>query len=202
MPSYWNREIESETVFGVPIAMGDGERYLRTGDLGFLHEENLFVIGREKDLIIFAGQNYYSSDIESVVEDNIEGFRSGCVAAFAAEGQEGDRLVIVAEVDRRRAKSALDEVAGSLRTLVVDEVGIEVSDILLYGLDRSQRLQAEKFSGVNVDGNIVRMIFRLSSVIELKKQAMRRRNHGSRIFLSRPLRSYRFRKRRKLLLRQ
>ncbi len=98
---YWNRpELTAET-FGARLAGDDGRGYLRTGDLGFLYEGELFVCGRSKDLIIVRGVNCYPSDIEAIVERSAGQIRNGCVAAFAVEREDRDgqeSLVVVAEV--------------------------------------------------------------------------------------------------------
>ncbi|BBZ50966.1 thioester reductase domain-containing protein [Mycobacterium heidelbergense] len=99
---YWHRpELTAET-FGARIP-GDDRTYLRTGDLGFLYEGELFVCGRSKDLIIVRGVNCYPSDVEAVVERSAAQVRGGCVAAFSVEREEQEALVVVAEVRDERA---------------------------------------------------------------------------------------------------
>jgi len=93
---YYGREELSREACQVPLS---GRIHLRTGDLGFLHEGELYVCGRIKDLIIIRGVNYYPQDIESIVESASAKIRPGCVAAFNA-GDGDDGLVIVAGVHR------------------------------------------------------------------------------------------------------
>ena len=78
--------------------------YLRTGDLGFIEDESLFITGRLKDLIVIRGRNHYPQDIELTVEQCHTALRPGCVAAFGVESDEDARLVIVAELDRRKSQ--------------------------------------------------------------------------------------------------
>lgn len=93
---YWRRPEKSAETFEARI-VGDAEHtYLRTGDLGFLYEGELFCCGRTKDLIIVRGVNTYPSDIEAVVEQ-ADGVRKGCVAAFSVERDDEEVLVVVAE---------------------------------------------------------------------------------------------------------
>ena len=95
---YWHRpELTAET-FGARITGDEDHTFLRTGDLGFLHEGELFVCGRSKDLIIVRGVNCYPSDIEAIVERSAGQVRNGCVAAFSVEHDEQEALVVVAEV--------------------------------------------------------------------------------------------------------
>ena len=79
---------------------GDGP-FLRTGDLGFLHDGELFVTGRLKDLIIIRGRNYYPQDIEHTVEKSHPALRAGGCAAFSVQLEAEMRLVVMAEVDPR-----------------------------------------------------------------------------------------------------
>jgi thioester reductase-like protein len=113
---YWNQPELSAQVFENTIA-GDfagSDTYLRTGDLGFLSEGELFVCGRLKDLIILRGQNYYPEDLETAVEKSSEAIQVGSVAAF--RGRDGDeRLVVIAAVRNPADLPRPDEVSRSLR---------------------------------------------------------------------------------------
>ena len=111
---YWQRQHEA---FAGSIEPGDGRTYLRTGDLGFLREGELFVTGRIKDLLIVRGRNIYPQDVERTVEDADPSIRPGCVACFAVDAGGEERLVVVAEVDRRRLVDAKSS-AGVGETLV------------------------------------------------------------------------------------
>jgi thioester reductase-like protein len=96
---YWNRETLTKETFANAI-IGEPQRtntYLRTGDLGFLYEDELFVCGRIKDLIIVNGINYHPQDIEFTVESSSPKIRRGGVAAFHGD-QDRETLVIIAEV--------------------------------------------------------------------------------------------------------
>ncbi|OBA80737.1 fatty acyl-AMP ligase [Mycobacterium sp. 1164966.3] len=95
---YWHRPDATAELFGAHIAGDEGHTYLRTGDLGFMYEGELFVCGRTKDLIIVRGVNCYPADIEAVVERAAPEIRHGCVAAFSVENEEQEALVVVAEV--------------------------------------------------------------------------------------------------------
>ena len=79
---------------------GEGP-FLRTGDLGFLKDGELFVTGRLKDLIIIAGRNLYPHDIELTVEQSHPAIRPGCCAAFSVNVADEERLVVAAEIERR-----------------------------------------------------------------------------------------------------
>ncbi|WP_244283129.1 fatty acyl-AMP ligase [Streptomyces flavidovirens] len=97
---YWQRPQESAETFGAMTVADDGP-YLRTGDLGFVQDGELFVAGRLKDLVVINGRNLDPVDIERVCEASVPGIRRNCGAAFAVEDAAGDteRLVVVYEAD-------------------------------------------------------------------------------------------------------
>jgi acyl-CoA synthetase (AMP-forming)/AMP-acid ligase II len=99
---YWNRAEETERTFHAFLAdTGEGP-FLRTGDLGFIKDGELYIAGRLKDLIIVDGRNHYPQDIEETVERSHPSIRPGCCASFSIDADCGESLVIVAEVDRWR----------------------------------------------------------------------------------------------------
>lgn len=91
---YWANRAATER----SLATRDGERWLRTGDLGFLHDGELYVNGRLKDLIIVRGRNLYPQDIEAVVEAEVPQARKGRVAAFAVETPDGEGIGLAVEI--------------------------------------------------------------------------------------------------------
>ena len=119
---YWNRPEETARTFRAYLAETGEGPFLRTGDLGFLKDGELFVTGRLKDLIIVAGQNHYPQDIELTVERSHPALRPGCCAAFSVDAGAEERLVIVAEVERR----SLDDGAGwsEMGALVVARIPV------------------------------------------------------------------------------
>ncbi|HZO71121.1 MAG TPA: fatty acyl-AMP ligase [Ktedonobacteraceae bacterium] len=109
---YWRRPEETARTFQAKLADGRGP-FLRTGDLGFLKDHELFITGRIKDLIIIDGRNHYPQDIEFTVEKSHPAIRSGCTAAFAVEIDSKEQLIVVAEIDRTylRAMNQADAIA-------------------------------------------------------------------------------------------
>ncbi|BBX62207.1 hypothetical protein MSAS_13810 [Mycobacterium saskatchewanense] len=95
---YWHRPEATAEAFAARIAGDEQHTYLRTGDLGFLYEGELFVCGRTKDLIIVRGVNTYPADIEAIAERSAAQIRNGCVAAFSVERDQQETLVVIAEV--------------------------------------------------------------------------------------------------------
>lgn len=127
---YWNKPAESAEVFESRLAEDDGKMYVRSGDLGFFHEGELFVTGRLKDIIIVRGVNRYPQDIESTVENCDERLRSGGAAAFAVDHWDREHLVVVCEVERRRGYH-WDELLDKIRTAVNAEHDLPPDAIVL-----------------------------------------------------------------------
>ena len=129
-PGYWRREEETLEAFGGIIAgSGDGP-YLRTGDLAFMHDGEIVICGRAKDLIVVRGRNLYPQDIELVAELAHEAVRSGGSAAFSIEDDEGTALVVVAEVDGDPDEHAVSD---AIRAAVLNDFEVRVADVLLVG---------------------------------------------------------------------
>lgn len=105
---YWSLpELTAEDFHALPRSPDSSARanenntgYLRTGDLGFMHNGELFICGRSKDLIIVRGTNHYPQDIEKTVETTVTELRPGCSAAFALKNDSTgtEKVVYVAEV--------------------------------------------------------------------------------------------------------
>jgi thioester reductase-like protein len=98
--------------------------YLRTGDMGFFHNGELFVCGRIKDMIILRGQNYYPQDIENVVERASGLIRANCVAAFQIHEDSEPALAIVAEVKNPKALPEARKIAAAVRSFLNVEVAL------------------------------------------------------------------------------
>ncbi|MFD0416962.1 aminotransferase class I/II-fold pyridoxal phosphate-dependent enzyme [Streptomyces sp. NPDC127108] len=117
---YWRRPEATEDTFRARLEDEPDTPYLRTGDLGFLREGQLHVVGRTKDVVIVQGRNHYPHDIELTVERADPAVRPGCGAAFAVEVDGAEQLVVAYEIDGRRAADAPGLLAG-LRSAIADE---------------------------------------------------------------------------------
>jgi acyl transferase domain-containing protein/acyl-CoA synthetase (AMP-forming)/AMP-acid ligase II/acyl carrier protein len=130
---YWNRTDDTERTFRAYLA-GTGEGpFLRTGDMGFLKDGELFIAGRLKDLIIIQGRNLYPHDIERTVEQSHPVLRPDSVAAFSIEAAGEERLVVVQEVDHRK-RADWQQVIGDIRQSVAEEHEIQVHAVSLIRL--------------------------------------------------------------------
>jgi acyl-CoA synthetase (AMP-forming)/AMP-acid ligase II len=98
---YWNRPEDTERTCRAYLKdTGEGP-FLRTQDLGFMKDGELFVTGRLKDLIIISGRKLYPQDIELTVEQSHPALRPACCAAFSVDGIGEEQLIIAAEVEPR-----------------------------------------------------------------------------------------------------
>jgi acyl-CoA synthetase (AMP-forming)/AMP-acid ligase II len=124
---YWNNPEQTEKTFHAYLADTKEGPFLRTGDLGFLQDGELFITGRLKDVIIIRGQNHYPQDIELTVENSHPSLRLGCGAAFAIDFKGSERLVIVHEVERSYLRKLnVQEVVDTIRQAVVAQHGLQV----------------------------------------------------------------------------
>ncbi|MFN6461434.1 MAG: non-ribosomal peptide synthetase [Nostoc sp. DedVER02] len=127
---YWNRSQETAETFRAYLADTGVGPFLRTGDLGFFSNGELFITGRAKDLIIIRGRNLYPQDIESTTERSHPSLRSGAGAAFVVEVNQEGKLVIVQELEFR-AKPNLAEVVSAIRQAVTEEYEVQVYAVIL-----------------------------------------------------------------------
>ena len=127
---YLNKQDHTQTTFRATLEGGGTQQFLRTGDLGFIDEHELFVTGRIKDLIIVRGVNRYPQDIEMTVERSDERLRSGAAAAFALEVENAERLIVVSEVERVRMDD-WTEVIERIRSRVASEHELTPDGIVL-----------------------------------------------------------------------
>ncbi|CAB9498234.1 Putative fatty-acid--CoA ligase FadD21 [Seminavis robusta] len=133
---YYGRPDLTQQSFGARIRdpngmeILDSPAFLRTGDLGFFQEDHLYICGRQKDLIIVQGVNYYPQDTEDAVQEASPAVRPGCVAAFSTNetGGDGD-LQIVFEIRKNRENDAA-AVCEDVKQAVLSKIGLVPSVIV------------------------------------------------------------------------
>ena len=135
---YWRNPKLSERTFGGQLAQpaagtsagNPGGRWLRTGDLGVLYKDELFVVGRIKDLLIVDGRNHYPDDIEAT----ISAVTGGRVAAVSIPDESGEKLVAIAELKSPGvAPEDLPDTQRRVAAAVRDTHGVRVGDLVLVG---------------------------------------------------------------------
>lgn len=135
---YWQREQASQELFQAHIVDQEGATlagpFMRSGDLGFLCDGELFICGRLKDLILIRGRNHHAPDIEFTVERSHPALRPGCVAAFPVEVGGEERLVVAQEMNRKVKISGPDElqdIVESIRRRITEQHEIPVYAVVL-----------------------------------------------------------------------
>ena len=133
---YWSRPPEEQRCFGATLVdaspdMADGP-WLRTGDLGFVSDGELFIVGRIKDLLIIRGRNHYPEDIEATVQE----ITRGRVAAISVPENRTENLVTVIELKKRAdlngdAMHWLTEIKSDVTSAISNAHGVNVGDLVL-----------------------------------------------------------------------
>ena len=128
---YWGLAEETQRTFGAFVADTNEGPFMRTGDLGFLQNDELFITGRLKDLIIIHGSNHYPQDIELTVEASHSALQSSSGAAFSVNENGKEQLVIVQEVIRAGRQADVNEVASAIRQAVAEKHDLQVFAVAL-----------------------------------------------------------------------
>ncbi|CAM5350740.1 8-amino-7-oxononanoate synthase [Streptomyces abikoensis] len=124
---YWGRPEATAEVFGARIAGEGPTPYLRTGDLGFLRDGQLYVAGRTKDVVIVQGRNHYPHDIELTAEKATAAVRPGSGAAFGIPTEQGEQLAVAYEFGSGDPAAAL----AALRTAIAEEHQVAPHTVVL-----------------------------------------------------------------------
>jgi acyl-CoA synthetase (AMP-forming)/AMP-acid ligase II len=127
---YWNHPDASRETFQAQVADSGEGPFLRTGDLGFLDDGELFITGRLKDLLIIRGQNHYPQDIEATVQSLEPALRPDAGAVFQIESPAGERLIVVQEIVRPGKHFDPAATVRRIRQTVAERHGIEVDDVV------------------------------------------------------------------------
>jgi acyl-CoA synthetase (AMP-forming)/AMP-acid ligase II/thioesterase domain-containing protein/acyl carrier protein len=168
---YWNNPKETAETFRAFLKdSGDGP-FLRTGDLGFLHEDELFVTGRLKDLIIIRGRNLYPEDIELTVARCHKGLRPGCTVAFSVQDEFDEGLAIVQEV-RASHQTEMVDIIDAIRQAVLLEHEVVAHTIVLV-----QERSIPKTSSGKLQRPACRSAF-LSGSLEVLEQSILARDRN------------------------
>jgi acyl-CoA synthetase (AMP-forming)/AMP-acid ligase II len=142
---YWNKPEVTKNIFQAYIADSGEGPFLRTGDLGFIHDGELFVTGRLKDLIIIRGTNHYPQDIELTVEQCHKAIRPGCCAAFSVDIDGEERLGIIAEIERQyRPRENKNQVDGDGQEKGQNKIIEELCTAIKKSIFNSHELQVHE----------------------------------------------------------
>ncbi|MCM8569380.1 fatty acyl-AMP ligase [Gramella jeungdoensis] len=127
---YWNRPLDTVSTFQAQLRSENNATFLRTGDLGFIDEGELFITGRLKNMVIIDGKNYYPHDIERTVEKSHQDIQTGGCAVFSFEKSGNEVLVVLVEI-RRNSDLNKTELLKDIRKAISEEYELPVFDIKL-----------------------------------------------------------------------
>lgn len=131
---YWGRSTEqNDAIFRARVANDPAplRTYLRTGDLGFIERDVLYICGRLKEMMIFSGRNIHPMDIELCAMTAHSSIRQGCVVAFSVEEQEQEKLILVAELKSSADAIAAAEAAAAIARVLSDQHSLACKAVLL-----------------------------------------------------------------------
>ncbi|MCE9592176.1 MAG: aminotransferase class I/II-fold pyridoxal phosphate-dependent enzyme [Planctomycetes bacterium] len=127
---YWHKPELARRVFHARLANTEDRPFLRTGDLGFVFEDQLYVTGRQDDLLIIRGLNHHPQDLEATAHRCHPLLDAGLGAAFAVDDHGSQRLVLVQEVTRN-GETKITPALDACRKAVLDEHGVVLHTIVL-----------------------------------------------------------------------
>jgi len=124
MKGYWENNAATAEV----LIERDGQTWLKTGDLGYLVGEALYICGRLKEVLIIRGKNYHPEDIERTAEQ-VEGIRPGQTVAFSIPGEASEQIVLVCETTE--PESSYQALAQQLKSLINTQLGLKLQHVEL-----------------------------------------------------------------------
>ncbi|MGW4246195.1 fatty acyl-AMP ligase [Nocardia sp. NPDC004722] len=130
---YWDKPEQTAEAFAATIAGEDGSRYLRTGDLGFVCDGELYISGRSKELMIVHGRNIFPQDVERTIVSGHPHIRPGGCAVFAAQVDNQDRVHVVGELADTLGSDQLAALEDSIRDAVSREYAVSVHRVVFVG---------------------------------------------------------------------
>lgn len=147
---YWNQDDLTQSIFRAQLSEKPNKFYLRTGDLGFLVNGELYVTGRLKDLLIIHGVNHYPHDIELTIMQSHPALQTHATAVFSVEEDNHEKLIIMQEIARSHLSSFnAEEVVKIIRSVVLAEHGLVVHSILLlkpYALSKTSSGKIQRWA--------------------------------------------------------
>ncbi len=140
---YWRNPGKSDTTFDARIGADGNVPFLRTGDLGFMHDQQLYITGRIDDLIIVRGLNHHPQDIESTARQSHPLLAAGLGAAFECRQHGTQRLALAHEV-ARDGPADLSPVIDAIRVAVLEEHGVALDAVVLIRAGTMARTSSGK----------------------------------------------------------
>lgn len=127
---FWNQPLATAATFGAHMADSEEGPFLRTGDLGFMQDGELYITGRLKNLIIIDGKNHYPHDIERTVGKAHPAIGVAGCAVFSIEDSGSERVVVIAEIQHKLVAD-IAEVTMAIRKAVSENHELPLHEIKL-----------------------------------------------------------------------
>lgn len=166
---YWNLPEETEKTFNGKLAIAPYQKFLRTGDLGFMIGDQLYFSGRIKDLIIVNGKNHYPQDLELTAERAHSLIRPGCSVAFAVEVKDEFQVALVLEAKVPPRSKDLKEIREKVSREVAQVHGLAVHSVTLI-----QAGTIFKTSSGKVQRQLTKQMWAKNSLLRLEDPIWRR----------------------------
>jgi non-ribosomal peptide synthase protein (TIGR01720 family) len=128
---YWNQPEETRAAFEATFADTSEGPFFRTGDLGFVHEGELFITGRLKEVIVIRGRNLYPVDVEASLQDCHPALESHAAAVFSLDVADDERLAIIHEVREAAVRDQGEEIISAIRQTVSRRHGVQAHTVAL-----------------------------------------------------------------------
>jgi acyl-CoA synthetase (AMP-forming)/AMP-acid ligase II len=179
--SYWRRPEETRMMLGARLAdTGEGP-FVRSGDLGFMLDDQLYPVGSIKDLIVVDGCAHHAHDVERTAERSSPVLRPGRGAAFVAVDAGLERLVVAYEISRHAGAVNVGDVAGAIRAAVAAEHELRVDTVVLVAPGGIARTSSGK-----VRRRLCAALFEQGKLAELGRSSVGQAADGGRLHLDRP----------------
>jgi 7-keto-8-aminopelargonate synthetase-like enzyme/acyl-CoA synthetase (AMP-forming)/AMP-acid ligase II len=123
------REEQNERVFRA-VLPGEDRKYLRTGDLGAFYHDELYVTGRQKDVVVIHGKNYDANDLECTAVAAHPKLRAGNVAAFS-DFEQGESVIVLAETQSSQVEHEYRAIARRIRARLAGDLGVQPSKVVI-----------------------------------------------------------------------
>lgn len=159
---YWDRSTETAAAFGHRVN-GHVGAFLRTGDLGFVHDGQLFISGRLHDVINISGIKYHPEDIEQTISARLPELGQSRSAVFAVESESGVRVIVAQELAREQRRTAdAAQLAGAIRAAVWDVHALAVEEAIILSpgampLTSSGKVQRQRCRELYLNGELAQL---------------------------------------------
>ncbi len=128
---YWKNKEATKVNFECELP-GTSKRYFRTGDLGLVYQDHLYVTGRLKDMIIVNGRNIYPSDLEQTIQASHSALRDNSGVVFSIDDGENEKIIVVQEIERSQIRNInTEEVSKSIILCISEKYQVNIHEIIL-----------------------------------------------------------------------